>query len=192
EIATGGSDPSIAVPGVTLNLVTKRGTNQILGSGRALYNSVAGWDYGAELGGPLWKDRVWLLGAGASTRFLGQTFVTQPPQQMSQSHETVNHWNAKLNAQIAAANALTFSYLNSDQVVLGDGAGEDRSQPTTWNTTFTTAAYRLEDSQVFSSKLFASAYFSYLSIGGNAVPQGGVDQQPRRLNNVWQGRVLFC
>ena len=29
---TGGSDPSIAVPGVTLNMVTKRGTNEVHGS----------------------------------------------------------------------------------------------------------------------------------------------------------------
>ena len=34
QVATGGTDPSIAVPGVTLNLVTKRGTNEPHGSAR--------------------------------------------------------------------------------------------------------------------------------------------------------------
>ena len=34
QATTGGSDPSIAVPGVTLNMVTKRGTNEVHGSAR--------------------------------------------------------------------------------------------------------------------------------------------------------------
>ena len=34
QATTGGSDPSIAVPGVTLNMVTKRGTNDVHGSAR--------------------------------------------------------------------------------------------------------------------------------------------------------------
>ena len=45
-VVTGGTDPSLTTPGVTLNLVTKRGTNQFLGSARALYTESAGWDYG--------------------------------------------------------------------------------------------------------------------------------------------------
>src|SRR5262249_32260510 len=114
EIATGGSDPSIATPGVTLNVVTKRGTNQILGSARALYNDTTGWDYGAEIGGPVWKDRVWLWGAGASNKYLGQTFIALGQPSQSQNH--VVNWNAKLNAQLAPANALAFPYVDSDGV----------------------------------------------------------------------------
>ncbi len=34
QATTGGSDPSMAVPGVTLNMVTKRGTNEVHGSAR--------------------------------------------------------------------------------------------------------------------------------------------------------------
>ena len=39
-VVTGGTDPSLTTPGVTLNLVTKRGTNQFLGSARVLYTEV--------------------------------------------------------------------------------------------------------------------------------------------------------
>jgi hypothetical protein len=42
EIATGGTDPSLSSPGVTINLVTKRGTNELHGSARALYASTSG------------------------------------------------------------------------------------------------------------------------------------------------------
>src|ERR1700686_1676606 len=37
QITTGGADPRIETPGVQLNMVTKRGTNDIRGSGRYLY-----------------------------------------------------------------------------------------------------------------------------------------------------------
>src|SRR5213594_123815 len=37
QVTTGGSDPRIQTPGVQLNMVTKRGTNDFRGSGRYLY-----------------------------------------------------------------------------------------------------------------------------------------------------------
>ncbi|MEA2325722.1 MAG: hypothetical protein QOE68_681, partial [Thermoanaerobaculia bacterium] len=37
QVTTGGSDPRIMTPGVQLNMVTKRGTNDLKGSGRYLY-----------------------------------------------------------------------------------------------------------------------------------------------------------
>src|SRR5437870_894372 len=37
QVTTGGSDPRIQTPGVQLNMVTKRGTNEFRGSGRYLY-----------------------------------------------------------------------------------------------------------------------------------------------------------
>ena len=38
QVATGGADPAITVPGVTLNMVTKRGSNEPHGSGRYFYS----------------------------------------------------------------------------------------------------------------------------------------------------------
>jgi len=51
EVTTGGSNLSLASPGVALNLVTKRGTNDLKGSARAYYTGESGWEYGAEAGG---------------------------------------------------------------------------------------------------------------------------------------------
>ena len=99
-MATGGSDPALSTPGVTVNLVTKRGTNTIAGSGRGLYTGASQWDYGLQIGGPLWKDHVWLWGAGASNSFLGQTFFL-PDAESVRSRETSELWNAKLTAQVA-------------------------------------------------------------------------------------------
>jgi len=86
QATTGGSDPRIETPGVQLNMVTKRGTNDIKGSARYYYTpgslqaaaKVPGEatyyldatnkvnfvrDYGVEAGGPIWKDHLWFWGA---------------------------------------------------------------------------------------------------------------------------------
>ena len=88
EVATGGSILEQQTSGVTINVVTKRGTNQLKGSARYLY-AAANWqsnntpaeatgpgtcrptstryirEYGGELGGPILKDRLWLWAAGS-------------------------------------------------------------------------------------------------------------------------------
>jgi carboxypeptidase family protein/TonB-dependent receptor-like protein len=191
EITTGGTDPSLSTPGVTINLVTKRGTNQLLGSARALYASSSGWDYGVEAGAPLWKDHLWLWGAAARNAYPGQTFVNDSGQPV-QGKATLEHYNAKLDAQISGSNTLALSYLNFDKRYDGRGAGPSRSQASTWNQTLPTVVYRAEDSQVASAKLFASVNFSYLSNKTTYTPQGGIDHQADLDENfVWQNSYAF-
>src|SRR4029079_12402394 len=90
QVTTGGSDTTIATGGVVLNMVTKRGTNEWRGSGR-YYDTDQKWqsssntgsvdfapgqpafkqgnrivnvrDCGAEVGGPIIKDRLWIWGS---------------------------------------------------------------------------------------------------------------------------------
>jgi hypothetical protein len=91
QVTTGGSDPRIQTPGVQLNMVTKRGTNDFKGSGRYMYtpeslsakaqvpSEAASYlvrangvnfvrDYGVEIGGPIWKDHLWFWGARADNK----------------------------------------------------------------------------------------------------------------------------
>ena len=186
EIVTGGSDPSLSTPGVTLNLVTKRGMNQILGSARALYGEAAGWDYGAEAGGPLWKDRLWLWGEGSSNSFLPQ-YGFDNDGQPTQQKPSISHWNAKLNAQLDPANSFVFSYLNSDKQNPGQFSGGGRSQASSITNMFSTSAYRAEDSEVFSSDLFAALNLNYVSTTISQPPMGGSDKQTYLDSNyVWQ------
>ena len=96
QVATGGSDPRIQTPGVQLNMVYKRGTNDIRGSARYFrtpgresdvnaeakpylnfFNAIDSVDdYGVELGGPIVKDRLWLWGAYGRNQI--DLFVAQP------------------------------------------------------------------------------------------------------------------
>src|SRR6266496_1797735 len=91
QVITGGSDPAIQGSGAHLNMLTKRGTNDIHGSARVYgvdkhfqshnipaeadeqaakgFPLAAGnhidqvQDYGAEAGGPAWRDHLWLWGS---------------------------------------------------------------------------------------------------------------------------------
>src|SRR5438477_9739223 len=91
QITTGGSDPRIQTPGVQLNMVTKRGTNDFRGSGRYFYtpgsmqseasvpseaSTYLGQtdeikfvrDFGGEIGGAIWKDHLWAWIADAENK----------------------------------------------------------------------------------------------------------------------------
>jgi hypothetical protein len=96
QVATGGTDPRIQTPGVQLNMVYKRGTNDFRGSGRYFktqgresevvpeaqpylnfFNAIDSVDdYGLELGGPIIKDRLWAWGAYGRNQI--DLFTAQP------------------------------------------------------------------------------------------------------------------
>jgi hypothetical protein len=83
QVITGGSDPSVQGSAAHLNMITKRGTNELHGNARVFItdhhfqsdnvpegvalasgNHIQGiQDYGADAGGPLWKDHMWLWGS---------------------------------------------------------------------------------------------------------------------------------
>ncbi len=175
EVATGGNDLALATPGVTVNLVTKRGTNQLRGSARALYTFGSGWDYGAEAGGPVWRDRVWAWGSFArdeplsSTRHLG-------PDETVVSQETLRYWNAKLNAQLAKANALTLSYNDVYRTLTAVGEPSSAADGSAGNVR-PAKSYRIQDSQILSAASFLSGYVSYVTASTTDTPIGGVDEQ---------------
>src|SRR5215471_18153960 len=117
QVITGGSDAAIQGSGAHLNMVTKRGTNEVHGSAR-LYETdhhfqssnlpenasasgiAAGnhidsiTDTGAELGGPVVKDTLWLWGSYGR----GQINLRVPPTGLL-DRTTLEDFNAKLNWQ---------------------------------------------------------------------------------------------
>ncbi|HEY7113566.1 MAG TPA: TonB-dependent receptor, partial [Thermoanaerobaculia bacterium] len=153
QVITGGADASISGSGTHLNMVTKRGTNEVHGSARifavdhhfqsdnlpdeartqvdsngnpaplAAGNSINSvQDYGAELGGPVWKDHMWLWGS------YGRDQINLITAGGATDNTTLEDFNAKFNWQIVPSNTVDVWYLRSDKLKFGRNAGLTRPQ----------------------------------------------------------------
>jgi Carboxypeptidase regulatory-like domain/TonB-dependent Receptor Plug Domain len=229
QVSTGGSDATAATGGVTLNMVTKRGTNEWRGSGRYyesnksnqsdldLDSSELGrrgpWnnntaqavlrqgnrivkveDYGAELGGPIVKDRLWIWGSYSKPEIALRTIGTAAIPDGFSDVTTLEDWNAKLNAQLTASNSATAFGWNSDKVKIGRNAGPTRPQETTWNQGKfgpSPTALKVEDTHVFSSNFYLTGMYSKVNGGFQLAPQGG-DRVPfLDINGIWRNSFFL-
>jgi hypothetical protein len=204
QVIAGGGDASISGAGAHLNMITKRGTNDVHGSARvfgvderfqsqnipkealeqatpvASGNHIQSLqDYGAEAGGPVWKDHIWLWGA------YGRDQINLVTALGASDKTTLENLNAKLNWQIVPSNAANGWWMHSDKLKFGRNAGPSHPQETTWDQTLPQNTWKVEDSQVFSSSLFATV--QYNGINGNFTldPEGGNRQAFLDEGNVW-------
>jgi len=213
QVTTGGSDVSLPTGGVVLNMVTKRGTNEWRGSGRYLVTDnswqsttsfdssklgtgqrpfkagnriVEVLDYGAELGGPVVRDRLWIWGAYGK-----QDIELLTVSDVSDATE-LDTYNAKVNAQLSANNSATGFFLYGDKIKNGRNAGPTRPQETTWNQTGPTEVYKLEDTHIFSANFFLTGLASLVESGFQLAPQGGLDITPVLDQTfVWHNSFLL-
>lgn len=205
QATTGGSDITAQTPGVQLNLVTKRGTNDVHGSARDFLarqkwqskNASAEFlsqsagnnippridtvqDYGVEVGGPIWRDHLWAWGA------YGRNQVDLITSTGATDKTTLEDANLKLNFQATEGTSVTASYTQGDKIKLGRNASVTR--PTSveaWNQSGAhgnpSALDKIEVSQVVSSNLFLTASYAYFRGGFQLVPGSGFG-----VNNVYQ------
>jgi hypothetical protein len=208
QMTIGGSDASVQTPGVQLNMVTKRGTNDVHGSARiyatdkklqatniseelASQLTASGQeavgdqvddiqDYGVEVGGPVLKDKLWLWGAYGRNQISKFTSAGYP------NNATLENVNAKLNAQAIPSNTLAAVFQYGNKTVKNRGVGPFVTPDASWDQSGPAKIYKLEDTQVFGADLFATASyarvieeFSLLSVGHGQAYQ---DE-----NEVWHG-----
>lgn len=202
QATTGGSDPRVMTPGVQLNMVTKRGTNEFRGSGRyyitdndfqeeavvpeeartylAKANEIDHIDdYGLEVGGPLWRDRLWIWGAYSKNQIDNLTAQTIAASGAigggSFDKTTLENWNGKLNAQLLSNNSATFLYTLGDKIKLGRSVGPLRPPETGHNQSGPTNLYKLEDTHIFSPNFYLTGLASKVDGGFGFEPAGGMD-----------------
>lgn len=211
QVITGGSDPAIQGSGTSINMVTKRGTNEVHGTARILAvdkafqsenlpdeaknqvglrgagNSIDGvQDYGAEAGGPVWKDRLWLWGA------YGRAQINLITAGGATDRTTLENFNAKLNWQIVPSNAFNVWFMRSDKLKAGRNVGPTRPQPTGWNQITPQNTWKFEDSHVFSSNLFATVQYNGANGNFELDPAGGLRPQTYvDAGGVWANSYLF-
>ncbi|HSS50213.1 MAG TPA: TonB-dependent receptor, partial [Thermoanaerobaculia bacterium] len=144
-------------------------------------------DYGAELGGPIVRDRLWIWGSYAKPKidlFTIDNFSDKT---------TLKDWNAKLNAQVTNSNSATGFVWQSEKIKLGRNASPTRPQETTWdqdNFGPSPTTWKVEDSHIFSSSFFATGMYSKVNGGFELIPEGG-DQTPfRDATLVWHNSFI--
>ncbi len=146
-------------------------------------------DYGAELGGPIVKDRLWIWGSYAKPKIDLRTIDN------FKDFSTLEDWNAKLNAQISASNSATAFAWNSDKVKLGRNAGPLRPQETSWDQGkfgASPTAWKVEDTHIFSSNFYLTGLYSKVNGGFQLVPEGGNVPPFNDASGVWHNSFFLA
>ncbi|MEM8930847.1 MAG: carboxypeptidase regulatory-like domain-containing protein [Acidobacteriota bacterium] len=216
SFSTGGTDVTIQTPGVQLNMVTKRGTNEWRGSGSFNvtdedYQSSDNLDrgdlapgqvaaggaltgnridriaqWGIEAGGFVWRDRLWIWGA-YDENDIGQTVFGGAADDTYLENTAV-----KLNAQLSDSNSFVYTHNEGDKVKTGRGAGPTRPPETTWNQSGPSPLQKVEDTHVFGSDFFLTASWSEIDGGFSLLPAGGLDTPVwRGADGLWHDSYYF-
>jgi len=207
QVTTGGSDPRIQTPGAQLNMVTKRGTNDFKGVAHYYYTpndwesnaGVSGSpsaylqngnqinkidDYGGELGGPIWKDKVWFWGAYSKNKI--NLFTAQPVgSDLPKDNTILENYNGKINAQVLKNNSFTYLYTYGNKLKFGRYAAPDHPPETTEDQSGPTHLYKLEDTQIVTPNFYLTLLYAHVFSPFAFVPEGGNVQPYIDVDGIW-------
>jgi hypothetical protein len=193
QFTVSSTDVTIATAGVTINQVTKRGTNEWRGAARYLrtdgqfqsdpflpngnrIDTVE--EYGADIGGSVVKDHLWFWGAYGRSDV--QNLVpsptadaTDPASQLDRTK--LEDLNTKLNFQLGSSNSGVLHYWTNDKLKFGRGASLRRSPETTLDQTTPQDIYKIEDTWIVSPDFVVTALASRDDGIFTLTPQGGLD-----------------
>ena len=144
-------------------------------------------DVGAELGGPVVRDRLWFWGSYARPE---THLLTIEDYSNKSTTETANF---KLNAQLTPSSSATAFAWHSDRQAKGVGAGLTRPPETTWNQSRfgpDPSAWKIEDTQIFGSSFFLTGMYSEVNGGFALRPQGGEALTYQDGDFVWHNNFL--
>jgi hypothetical protein len=209
QLHTGGSDVTRDVPGVTINLVTKRGSNEFRGSARFLLTDQKGYFGALEQGnisvdpndlGPNQDpdtftanqvDRVQDYGFEAggplwSDRLWawaswGNNDISRITQIGTTDRTILENTAIKLNAQFTAANSAVASFNNGDKRAFGRGSASNRGADSLWNQRGPTGITKVEDTHVFGSNFFLSGQYVFVDGGFQFASTGGCGPDGQEL-----------
>ncbi len=188
QFTTSSADVTKATSGVTINQVTKRAGNEwafstrylrtdgdLQSSAKTLPSGLKAneidvvEEFGADVGGPLWKDHLWLWAAYGESDIGNIVVGGQLDRTM------LEDLNTKLNFQASQSNSGVLHYWTNDKVKTGRGAGPFRAPETTHNQITPADIWKFEDTHIFSSNFFVTGLWSNNDGVFNAAPQGGRD-----------------
>ena len=196
NVTTGGADASIQTGGVNLNFITKSGGNTPRGSGRffvsdnniqsqnvtpALQAQGAGsgnplkniQDYGAEMGGPILRNKAWFWGAyGRQDIEVGVINFLKPgatdatnPDNLETDLTVLENYNLKFQLQPSQPHRFSFLYTFSDKIRNNRDAGPLNPPETTFRQSGPTPIYKVGHQWVASDRLLVDSTVGYVDGG---------------------------
>jgi len=183
QLTTSSTDVTIQTAGVTINQVTKRGTNAWRGDGRYL-RTEGSWqsapteadgnqidtveEYGANVGGPLKRDHLWLWAS------YGESDIGNLAQGGQLDRTQLEDFNSKLNFQFGSNSGVAHFWTN-DKIKNGRNAGPLFAPESTWDQTTPSDIWKVEDTHVFGSSFYLTGLYSVDDGDFTLAPQGGLD-----------------
>jgi hypothetical protein len=196
QFTVSSADVTIATAGVTINQVTKRGTNEIKGNARYLRtdggtqsnpakvtirdpltlapevtdgNKIdAVQEYGADVGGPLWRDHLW------GWVSYGRSDIRNIVIGGQLDHTELKDFNSKLNFQASAQDSGVVHYWTNNKLKFGRNAGPDHAPESTLNQTTPSKIWKLEDTFLLTQNLYLTGLWSNNHGQFTLTPQGGL------------------
>jgi hypothetical protein len=126
-------------------------------------------DFGAEVGGPLVRDKAWFWGSAAKNDIKNITIAGNP------DNTQLIDYNAKVDWQANNMHRFNFLYFRGDKQKQGRNASPTRPPETTWNQTGPTNLYKVEDNITIGDRTFVAARYAFIKGGFTLDPQGGRD-----------------
>jgi hypothetical protein len=196
QIQTGGSDASVQSGGVSVNLVTKSGSNSLRGSGRLLVvdhamssdnitdelrrqNAGSGnpikniKDYGLEIGGPLVRNRAWFWGSyGVQDIRVGVVGFVRPggdPNNFDDLEVDLTELktaNGKVQYQWSSGHKSTFLYNFNNKIRNARGAGPLNPPETTVRQTAPVSTFKASHQWIPASRLTLEGQALFMPNGG--------------------------
>jgi hypothetical protein len=188
QFTVSSADVTVQTSGVTVNQVTKRGTNEWRGSGRFLRTDGA-WqakpqdpngnridkvdEYGADAGGPIVKDHLWIWGSYGRSSINNLVPSGSGGSQLDATK--LKDTNFKMNFQLGTQDSGVLHYWTNDKLKNGRGAGPNTAPESTLNQTTPSDIYKVEDTFIPSANLVFNALWSRDNGKFTLTPQGGLN-----------------
>jgi hypothetical protein len=193
QFTTSSTDVTVATAGVTINQVTKRGTNDWRAQVRYLRTD-GDWqsdpeladgsridsveEQGADIGGPVLKDHLWIWGS------YGESDIRNLAQGTLQLDRTkLRDFNSKMNYQFGSKDSGVLHYWRNNKLKFGRGASPTRAPETTLDQTTPSKIWKFENT-ILPSSTFSSTILVSRNDGAFTLdPQGGLDADIFRDEN---------